>query len=39
MSKVLAIDDDRTVLRLVEKAFENSDVELTTVLTLSLIHI
>ena len=33
MSKVLAIDDDRTVLRLVEKAFENSDVELTTVLT------
>ena len=31
MPKILAIDDDRTVLRLIEKAFENSDVELTTV--------
>ena len=31
MPKILAIDDDRTVLRLIEKAFEGADVELTTV--------
>lgn len=29
--RILAIDDDRTVLRLIETAFENSDVDLTTV--------
>jgi two-component system nitrogen regulation response regulator GlnG len=33
MPKILAIDDDRTVLRLIEKAFEDADVELTTVST------
>jgi two-component system nitrogen regulation response regulator GlnG len=33
MPKILAIDDDRTVLRLVEKAFQDSDVELTLVST------
>ena len=33
MSRILAIDDDRIVLRLIEKAFENSDVELTAVST------
>ncbi|MFK7769071.1 MAG: sigma-54-dependent transcriptional regulator [Mariniblastus sp.] len=33
MPRILAIDDDRTVLRLIEKAFENSDVELTAVAT------
>lgn len=33
MPRILAIDDDRTVLRLIEKAFENSDVELTAVST------
>ena len=32
MPKILAIDDDRTVLRLIEKAFEGADVELTTCL-------
>ncbi len=31
MPKILAIDDDRTVLRLIEKAFEDTDVELTAV--------
>lgn len=31
MPRILAIDDDRTVLRLIEKAFEDSDVELTAV--------
>ena len=31
--RILAIDDDRTVLRLIETAFENSDVDLTTVST------
>ena len=33
MPNLLAIDDDRTVLRLVEKAFENSEVTLTTAAT------
>ncbi|WP_075083766.1 sigma-54-dependent transcriptional regulator [Mariniblastus fucicola] len=33
MPKILAIDDDRTVLRLIEKAFEDADVNLTTVST------
>jgi DNA-binding NtrC family response regulator len=33
MPKILAIDDDRTVLRLVEKAFEDSDIELKLVMT------
>ncbi|MEM7782644.1 MAG: sigma-54 dependent transcriptional regulator [Planctomycetota bacterium] len=34
MPKILAIDDDRTVLRLIEKAFENvDDAELTTAMT------
>lgn len=31
MPRILAIDDDRTVLRLIEKAFESTDIELTTV--------
>ena len=31
MPRILAIDDDRTVLRLIEKAFEDADVEVTTV--------
>ena len=31
MPRILAIDDDRTVLRLIEKAFENANVEVTTV--------
>ena len=33
MPRILAIDDDRTVLRLIEKAFENSNIELTAVAT------
>ena len=33
MPRILAIDDDRTVLRLIEKAFEHSDVSLTAVAT------
>lgn len=33
MPRILAIDDDRTVLRLIEKAFENTDIDLTTVST------
>ena len=33
MTKILAIDDDRTVLRLIEKAFEDSDAEVITVST------
>ena len=33
MPRILAIDDDRTVLRLIEKAFENSEIELTAVAT------
>lgn len=33
MPKVLAIDDDRTVLRLIESIFENSDIEVTAVTT------
>ncbi|MEL7499919.1 MAG: sigma-54 dependent transcriptional regulator [Planctomycetota bacterium] len=33
MQKILAIDDDRTVLRLIEKAFEESNVDVTTVST------
>lgn len=33
MPHILAIDDDRTVLRLIEKAFANSDVKLTAVTT------
>lgn len=33
MPRVLAIDDDRTVLRLIEKAFENSEVDLIVVAT------
>ena len=31
MPRILAIDDDRTVLRLIEKAFENANVEVTAV--------
>ena len=33
MPRILAIDDDRTVLRLIEKAFEKSEIELTLVAT------
>jgi two-component system nitrogen regulation response regulator GlnG len=33
MPRILAIDDDRTVLRLLEKAFEDADLELTVVAT------
>ena len=31
MPRILAIDDDRTVLRIIEKAFEDADVEVITV--------
>jgi DNA-binding NtrC family response regulator len=33
MSKVLVIDDDRSVLRLIERGFDDSDIDVLTALT------